>query len=101
MLNGTVAISPFAAELKNKIIYLHKIFEKFTHFSNEGDKTHWAWGSSKRDNDIWISLVLLFGKQTLCCGTTANIDQHLCRIKNFKTTIFHSYILLLYSPKNT
>jgi hypothetical protein len=40
MLNGTVAISPFAAELKNKIIYLHKIFEKFTHFSNEGDKTH-------------------------------------------------------------
>jgi hypothetical protein len=31
--------------------------------------------------------VLLYGKQTLCCGTIANTDQHLCWIKNFKNMI--------------
>jgi hypothetical protein len=32
-------------------------------------------------------LVLLSSKQTLCCGTIANIDQHLYRIKKIKNII--------------
>ncbi len=87
MHNGTVAISPFAAALKNIIIHLYETFKKFTYFSKEGDSTHWPWVSSKRFKDICIVSVLLYGKQTLCCGTIANTDQHLCWIKNFKNMI--------------
>jgi hypothetical protein len=82
----------FLQNLKRKIIYLHKSFKNFTHFSKEGDLTHSPREPSKRDNTIWISLVLLFDKQTLCCGTIRNTDQHLYRIKNFKNIIFHYYI---------
>ncbi len=94
MHNGTVAISPFASALKNKISYLYKTFKKFTYFSKEGDSTHWSWVSSKRLKDIWIILVSLYGKQTLCCGTIANTDQHLYWIKNFKNMI--SIIIRIY-----
>jgi hypothetical protein len=38
--------------------------------------------------------VSLYGKQTLCCGTIANTDQHLYWIKNFKNMI--SIIIRIY-----